>query len=406
MKSLVFLSIGTALAVSCGVYACSNNEGLAPSLNTPGAGGTTATNTGVGSTPSIGSTTSTSNATGGKTGVINTGTGMPDDPDAACGSGDQPAELTPVYMVFMYDKSGSMGDDPNGQWQNDATRWTPMKLGMTDFFTNSGTIGIQASLEFFPAPGDKTTTCHADYKTPTVPMTPLETPQALISALNTTKPGGGTPTLPAVMGGLAYAKQLMTNKPGSKAVLVLVTDGEPAIYNSATGQVETDCAPTTSPDLTNTIGTIVDVVSAAYRNTTASVLTYVIGIGEAQGDMAAIATAGGTEYIAIDVTQGADATRKTLTEKLKKIRTTQFVCSMPIPESSDFRKDMVNVSFKHTNGTIDRLGKSAGCTAAGWYFDNETTPTKIELCPAACTAIQSDLTGKLQVLLGCPTVIL
>ena len=405
MKSLALFTALTAIGVSLSVYACTNDD---PGLSfNPGSGGSTSTTTttSVGST-GTGSTTSTSSGTakGGTTG-INTGGNV--DPDASCGTGDQPAELTPVYMVFMYDKSGSMGDDTNNTppgWQNLATRWTPMKEGMIDFFTNSGTIGIQASLEFFPAPGDKNTTCHADYKTPTVLMTSLETPASLIAALDAAKPGGGTPTLPAVMGGLAYAKQLMTNKPGAKAVLVLVTDGEPAIYNSATGQTETDCAPTGST-LTNTIGDIVTVVNAAYRGTP-QIPTYVIGIGEAQGDMSAIASAGGTQYIQLDATQPPETTRKRLTDTLRGIRTTQFECSMPIPNSAEFRKDMVNVSFKHTDGTVDRLGKSANCAAPGWYFDNESNPSKIMLCPATCSSIQSDLTGRLQVVLGCPTIIL
>ncbi len=411
MKSLTYLSAFTALGMSAAVYACSANDsadlGFPQSSGGSGAGSTTSTgSTNTGSTTGIFTNTNR----GGSTGIVTTTTATV-DADAGCGAGDQPAELTPVYMVFMYDKSGSMGDDPKGQWQNLATRWTPMKQGMIDFFSNSGTIGIQASLEFFPANGDKVTTCHADYKTPAVAMTSLETPQSLIDALDRTVPGGGTPTLPAVMGGLAYAKQLMAAKPGSKAVLVLVTDGEPAIYvvDPATGQgvIETDCAPTTNPsNLTNTIADIVTVVNAAKQDANYPVPTYVIGIGEAQDDMSAIASAGGTRYIQLDATQPPETTRAKLTETLKSIRTTQFVCNMPIPDSATFRKDMVNVSFKHTSGAVESLGKSVSCTVPGWYFDNEQNPTKIELCPATCSAIQQDLTGKLQIVLGCPTIIL
>jgi hypothetical protein len=318
---------------------------------------------------------------------------------AVCGTGYQTAQLDPVYMVFLYDKSGSMGDDPTGNWQNLSSRWAPMKLGMVDFFTNAGTPGVEASLRFFPAPGDKATTCQADYATPTVPMTPLQTPAPLIDALDTAVPGGGTPTLPAVMGGIAYAKRLMADHPGAKAVVVLVTDGEPALYNPTAGTIDINCAPLGST-LTNTIADIVSVTNAAYRGTP-SVMTYVIGIGEAQDNMSAIATAGGTQFIQLDATQPPAQTRTKLTTALQNIRTTQFQCGMPIPFSAGFRPDLLSVSFKHSNGTVEGFSMSATCANAGWYVDNEVAPSQIILCPSTCASIQCDLAGTLQLQLAC-----
>jgi hypothetical protein len=410
MRSIAYLSALTALGASLAVYACATTDSFNPNATDGSLGGyPTTTTTSTTSTSSDGSggitSTTPTNKGGSNSTVINTSGSV--NPDASCGSGDQPAQITPVYIVFLYDKSGSMGDDPNGQWQNLATRWEPMKLGMEDFFQNAGTIGIQASLEYFPAPGDKATTCHADYKTPAVPMTSLETPKPLIDSLDRQTPGGGTPTLPAVIGGINYAKQLMTTNEGAKAVVVLVTDGEPAIYNATTGEIETDCAPVGST-LTNTIPDIMNVVSAAYRGTP-SIPTYVIGVGtpEAMDSMASIATSGGTDFILLDPTKPPEETRATLTKELQSIRSTYFQCSMPIPKSAEFDKNFVNVSFKHTDGTVQQLGLSAACTAPmGWYFDNPTTPTKIMLCDDTCKAIQKDLTGKLQILLGCKTIIL
>jgi hypothetical protein len=388
-----------AVAVSFASASCSET-GLDFRSDLAGAGGegwvTSGAMTGTGSG---GAGTGSANK-GGTVGVDMDGGA--NDADSACGSGDQPAQMTPVYMVFLYDKSGSMGDDPNGQWQNQATRWDPMKLGMIDFFSHSGSIGIAASLKFFPAPGDKATTCHADYKTAT--LVPLEAPQPLIDALQSTTPGGGTPTLPAVIGGIGRAKQLMTDNPGSKAVVVLVTDGEPAIYNAQTSQIEVDCAPLDS-SLTNTIADIVTVVNAAKRGTP-SIPTYVIGIGEAQDSMNAIATAGGTgKMIQLDASKPPEQTRAMLTESLRQIRTTQFECSMALPTSADYDRDHVNVRFQHSDGSVEELGKSVGCAAPGWYFDNDGSPTKILLCPATCSSIQSDLNGKLLFTLGCPTKI-
>jgi hypothetical protein len=417
MKSLVSLSAVTALGVSLGVYACSAND--SPDLsfgNVGGSGsGSTTSSSSTGST-NTGSTTSTGSATSTGQGGMMVNTSKPlTDPDASCGADTQPAVLTPVYMVFIYDRSGSMGDDPNGTWANMASRWTPMKQGMIDFFQNSGTIGIKAQLKFFPANGDKTQTCHADYKTGA--MVSLEAPQTLISLLDSTTPSGGTPTLPAVLGGIARAKQLMIDDPGSKAVVVLVTDGEPGIYNATLAAFEHDCAPTgfvpstgIDPADVNNIPQIEIVLNAA-RNGTPAVTTYVVGIGEASLDSLTTLAAAGSKSeippIILDATASPEVTRAKLTSELKKIRTNQFVCEMPIPDTAKFDKTLVNVNFKHTDGTIQEFGRSDACAAAnGWHFNNDTTPTKIVLCPDTCTSIQKDLTGQLQILLDCPTTIL
>lgn len=418
MKSLKLLSSVTALLTASVVYACSTSDG--GGFSTPeGSGGTNSTNSteAFGSTPNTGSSTSSGSSKG--TGTSSKGLGSSinidkaKDPDAdVCAAADQPAELTPVYMVFIYDTSGSMGDDPKTGLMNKASRWDPMKNGMIDFFTNSGTIGIKASLEYFPAPGDKTQTCHHDYKSPVVPMTSLEKPDALISSLENRETKGGTPTLPAVMGGIAYARELMAKDVGSRAVVVLVTDGEPAIYNSTTGQTETDCVPAGSEGtimsdgqpLSNTISHIAEVVGNAYAEDP-PIQTYVIGIGEAQADMAAIAAKGGTEFIQLNASEDPEVTRNKLTTSLQSIRTTQFQCTMPIPKTPDYDSSLVNVKFKHSSGDVETFRKSAGCpTKAGWDFAKDGD--HITLCEDTCAAIQADPDGKMQIQLGCKTLIL
>lgn len=412
MKSLAFLSALTALGVSLSVYACSSNESTLDSLVADqGGSGNNTSSTATGSTASRGGSTSTNSSN--KGGGINVGSSGITDPDAACGSSEQPAEMTPIYMLFIYDKSGSMGDDAVQNVYHRASRWEPLKAGMLDFFAKVGTTtggvapGVKASIKFFPAPGDKTQTCHADYRTSASSMIPLDAPQPLIDALNRAEPQGGTPTLPAVMGGIASAKKIMTDDVGSIAVVVLVTDGEPGIWNAETQTFDHDCAPTNAdPSLQNDVDGIVSVVRAAY-NGTPKVSTYVIGIGDATDAMGDIATAGGTEYLLLDADSPAETTRKAFSDKLNSIRTTAIPCTMSIPKTADFRKDLVNVNFKHSDGKpAESIGKSAACSAAGWYFDNESSPTKIQLCPAACSTIQKDQGGSLQILLGCPTLIL
>jgi hypothetical protein len=417
MKFLTSLSVLTALGMSVLVYACSSSDTTLDGLGaSSGGSGNTATAANGSTTSSNAGGTGSgtkSTARGGGSGIIINTKNTMTDADAACGASEQPAEITPIYMIFAYDKSGSMGDDPVQNVFHLSQRWEPLKAGMLDFFANVGTTsggvapGVKAGIKFFPAAGDKTATCHADYGISAASMTPLESPQPLIDALNRTTPGGGTPTLPAVMGAIASAKKIMTSDVGSIAVVVLVTDGEPGIWNSTTQTFDHDCAPTNAdPSLQNDIPGIVSVVRAAYEGTP-RVSTYVIGIGEAGDAMGEIATAGGTEYLQLDASSAPETTRKLFADKLNSIRTTAIPCMMSIPKTADFRKDLVNVNFKHSDGKpTESIGKSAGCSAPGWYFDNESTPTKINLCPAACSAIQKDQGGSLQILLGCPTLIL
>lgn len=417
MRCLKSLSAITALVTGFLVYACSTsgNNNLAEE----GAGGS-ASDTSASAFGSTPNGSSQSSSTGSSTSK-GTGNGLGSsididqakDPDAdVCAAADQPAELTPVYMVFIYDTSGSMGDDPKTERMNASSRWEPMKLGMIDFFKNSGTIGIKASLEYFPAPGDKAQTCRHDYRSPAVPMTSLETPEALISSLNNRETKGGTPTLPAVMGGIGYARELMAKNEGSRAVVVLVTDGEPAIYNSATGETETDCVPIGFEDkvmsdgqpLANTIGHIAEVVGEAYAEDP-PIQTYVIGIGEVKEDMAAIAAKGGTEFIKLNAGDDAEVTRNKLTTALQSIRTTQFQCTMPIPKTADYDSSLVNVKFKHSDGKVVTFGKSVGCAKKmGWDFADDGN--HIELCEDTCSAIQQDTAGSMQIQLGCKTLIL
>jgi hypothetical protein len=328
------------------------------------------------------------------------------DGSEAC-PGAQPAEPMPLYVVFVYDSSNSMGDDSGNspQWRNKASRWDPLLAAMTDFFQNSGGRGVQASLTFFPAvPGDQATICQHDYSSPNVAMTSLEAPdnQALIDALKKRVPQGGTPTLPAVTGGIKYALSLTAENPGSKAVVVLVTDGEPypSAYTDSNGAT-VGCAPSGTTGLSNTIADVVSVVTAAYQGTP-SVPTYVVGIGDAnQANMARIAGAGGTDLVFLDTTREPAQTSAALAQALKSIRTGQLSCSMLVPETN-FDPNLFNVMFKRSDGTLQGIPRSQDCSKAGWFFEPAVNPTKFTLCPSVCADVEKDAAGTLEYVQGCP----
>lgn len=80
----------------------------------------------------------------------------------------------------------------------------------------------------------------------------------------------------------------------------------------------------------------------------------------------------------------------------------------PAPAGQTFDKNLVNVEFTNGSGQTTTIGKvptAADCgPQGGWYYDNEVTPKNVILCPASCTAIQSDPNGKIDVKFGCQTV--
>ena len=70
-----------------------------------------------------------------------------------CGTLSADASLAPVNLVFMYDKSGSMGTDPGPApaWDNYESRWLAVRDGFLAFVENPGSTQLYASLDFFAA---------------------------------------------------------------------------------------------------------------------------------------------------------------------------------------------------------------------------------------------------------------
>jgi hypothetical protein len=91
----------------------------------------------------------------------------------------------------------------------------------------------------------------------------------------------------------------------------------------------------------------------------------------------------------------------------------QVACELEMPEPQNGQTlDPTKVNVKYLAGgvapgtTLSQVPDAAACTAAGgWYYDNNTTPTKITLCPSTCTTIQADANASVKVELGCSTQI-
>jgi uncharacterized protein YegL len=362
-------------AVACG--SSSDSTFGDPNGGTGDPNGTSGGNTAFGGTSgAVGGTSGGTSGTSGTSGGV--GAVKPVSATDACASSNAGVDALPIYLVFMVDKSGSMGGSAM------SVKWTPAVAALKDFFADPTSANIHASLAFFKSNDE----CNVNsYATPAVAMQALPDATAFATALNANSPSGGTPTLPAEQGALQYAGTVAAGlKAGEKVAVVLVTDGDPNDCNSSS---------------TN--------VAAAAATVAATIKTYVIGVGTEVSKLDEIATGGGTApHIQVNTTSAA-TTSADLRTAIGKIKAAQLSCDYtlpPPPTGKTIDVNAVNVNYT-TGGATTTLGYSADCSnAGGWHYDSTTAPTKIIMCPTVCKTLQNDTSGgKVDIVFGCSTAV-
>jgi hypothetical protein len=204
-------------------------------------------------------------------------------------------------------------------------------------------------------------------------------------------PTTSTPTSAALQGAVDHAKAWKQSHPSDAVVAVLATDGDPS-----------EC-DTSLPNI--------DAIAANALAGTPSVMTFVIGVGPSLSSLNGIAAAGGTTA-AFLVDTGGNVNQQFL-DAMNAIRHAALGCQYQIPTPSSGTPDFgeVNVVYQPMGGsaqTFPNVMGLASCPANGngWYYDNPANPTQIILCPASCSLVEADMTGEVDVTLGCSTVIL
>jgi hypothetical protein len=83
----------------------------------------------------------------------------------------------------------------------------------------------------------------------------------------------------------------------------------------------------------------------------------------------------------------------------------------PPPKNESLDREKVNVAYTAAGGSseeqLGNVNDASGCgTKIGWYYDKAKpeTPTKVLLCPQACTQVASG--GTMNIVYGCATVVL
>jgi hypothetical protein len=315
--------------------------------------------------------------------------GMPD----ACAAVSKTADVAPLDMYIVLDRSGSMAE-------NDS--WTQEVQALTDFVYDVGSSGIGVGVQYMPL---QQLCDPSAYATPAVAVAPLGTgTQAaqIVTSLSNTRPYGGTPTVPALEGAIMLGKQRQAAYPERDFVIVLSTDGVP----------DTSCSFVADGGLPNSTQNAINVLQAAAK-AVPPIKTFVIGVGN-EPALNAFAAAGGTGT-AILVGAGDAGTavdiEAPLIAALSAIRTTALPCQYAIPQATGGAIDPSkgNVTFTPGSGSAQPfygVANAAACQTStlDWYYDDPTNPKNVELCPNACTAVKASTNGNVSVAIGCETI--
>jgi hypothetical protein len=334
------------------------------------------------------------------------------DPDAACGIGTAEATLKPVDLLLMFDRSNSMAAEITIDPETGLNRWDTASSALKAFLADPSTEGLGVALRFFPddepTPGCVSPTCDVavcaqplvDIATLSAEPAPDDThEQALLSAIDDATPpspvDGGTPTGAALEGAVSWAKTHQSNHPETRTVILFVTDGQPEGCEERIRYFD---------------GYLTDALSAG-------VSTYFVGLTDAEGDnlhegnMNHLAETGGTQqayFIQDGPTAAAD-----LLGTLSAVRGQSIQCDFPLPESTSSGEEidskLVNVTYTAGNGSETDFTKviaPADCeNSSSWYYDDESAPSRIHLCPAACDLVRADPEAKFRILAGCMSVV-
>jgi hypothetical protein len=402
-RTLAVGVIGAAVGLACGSdFSSEFDEGGASS-----SGASNGSSSGFGS----------SGASGGDGDGSTTDSGDPSDADlnadSACAQANAQATLKPLDMFIMFDRSISMGPGDCDVGGNTASPWCYAINALATYLKGTSATGNAASLQFFGQGGGPATsnTCAtgAGFDVSVVPggatgYTNLPS-TAFDAALNAANPDQYTPLEPAIRGITAFTGNATNKRAGRTTIGILITDASTPL----------DCSTNWT--------TMAGLLSA--HATASGVKTYVIGMNGANfTNLETLAVAGGGPSHADAVGAATDAcgngngpchhwnagdgtTSAPLVEALKQIQGLAVGCTFTIPAPSAGTIDFNQVKVEYLpNGQtpaqqLAKVNDAAGCSGAGWYYDDNTTPTSVSLCPSSCTTVQADANAKLNVLFGC-----
>jgi hypothetical protein len=370
------------------------NRGASPTAGTTGAGesagGTVGGDFGSAAGNGVGGTGSTSS-------------GSPDGGGCAAASARAEAQLLPTDVIWSIDTSGSM-----------TASFPAIQAALTAFSSKVVAAGIDARIILLAGAGGGL--C--------VPA-PLGSGMcgaaatAGGSAPDSKEPGflhldlpfGSTQGMATILDNHASYKHLL--RPNARTQFVLTEDGAPPMAASAViehieGRTAATTSPAWSPGLVPGSYQWNGVVCKDGSGTSTCFIAFVVPqttldlISQTMGLLSNLDDAGKA---------GATDPFTALLDKLAEavIVGAKVSCDYAIPEpptGQTFDRNLVNVIYK--SGTSDQLipglPKDTECKdSVAWKYDNDTAPTRVLLCPAACRLVQGDADAQVDVSFGCMT---
>jgi hypothetical protein len=241
-----------------------------------------------------------------------------------------------------------------------------------------------------------------DYAAPAVTIASLPgVAPTVIASLGAHSPSGNTPTSAALQGAIDQASTYAAAHTGHTVVAVLATDGIPD-----------ECMPNV---------TALAQIAATGLAQTPSIKTFAIGVftpdsvTSGTSDLDTIAASGGTSNAFI-INASTQNVEQQFSAALASIRGAALPCTYQVPTPKglpDFNK--LNVQYTSGSGAVSTIGyveTAARCNTqtGGWYYDTDPAeggvPSEILTCPKTCSTLKGDAHGKVNIVLGCQTVLM
>jgi hypothetical protein len=398
-RHLQLLALTAPLALS----ACSPSSDVAIQRN--GAAGAAGAGMGTGGMGAGGGGPISITGGGGGTGAAGGGPG--------CARATVKSDPTPPNVLVILDRSGSMNCNPPPVTDSVAceknpvatdpaqlTKWDIVKQALKDAFAKLPPTA-SAGLSYFNTDDE----C-AVSSTPSVPLIPLDTTQltALGTNLDQARAKGGTPIIGATV--LAYRHLHQQARVTGNKFVLLITDG--------TETCDTDKLATLSTEIPKAVSVgirtfAIGAPGSENARATLSEMAYL-------GDTARSSTCqhgGATPDVGdchFDMTRSRDLGAD-LASALSRITGATLSCEFDLPTSDgtggplDFSR--VNVRYTRGNGTATDIpqdpSKPCDAGADGWQYSADRT--KVVLCGPMCDELKSDRAAKIDIILGCSTVI-
>jgi hypothetical protein len=376
-----------AIALVCACGDSTHTVGALAAVRSPGGGaggGAQAGRNGNGASSSTDGSTSMPGdvgtpGSGGDAGPLDDPILMVGDPAFSCrgeatAADRRPLDLLLLVDINLFDTVGTVTEGLNAAWLQIAR-------GISEYVDDPRAAGTGVGIEYFPPPiTQPLPACDVvTYSVPFVPVMPLPENAAEIKRTIPAPLGLGSPTLPALEGGLRYAKS-QAEAIINKQAVVLVTDrvsdfscfSNPAAIVDAADRGWTGRTP---------VATYVVALSSPVLEAVQSVLMR----NERLDEVAAKGGTGRAREVDLDVSG------VTLADTLYAIQREAEPCQYQANAAVKADPTATALGTVVVNGKpvpLPRLAAASEC-GHGYYFDDPAKPDWATLCKDTCTALKA-----------------